>query len=68
MHESLNTYLCAFVEQRIEGVAYAIKDRTFIEAVLDFDFEDFTGQGVFYRYNSLSLSASSRTNAAVLLQ
>ena len=49
MHESVNTFLSAFIEQRIEGVSYAIKDRTFVEAVLDFDFEETTQQGLFYR-------------------
>jgi hypothetical protein len=49
VHESVNQYLTAFIDQRIENVSYAIKNRTFIEAVLDFEFEDFTGQGTLFR-------------------
>ncbi|GAB1601198.1 meckelin [Argonauta hians] len=53
-HEVMNKYLSSFIDHSLKDTDYFVKDKTFLENVLNAEFTDTTTQGIFYTDNGHS--------------
>lgn len=53
-YHNMNKYLSAFIEHSIKDVDYLVKDKTFLENVMDAEFVETLGQSIFYHDNGHS--------------
>lgn len=53
-NQNMNKYLSAFIEHSIKDVDYIVKDKTFLENVMDAEFVETLGTSIFYNDNGHS--------------
>ncbi|XP_029641528.2 meckelin-like [Octopus sinensis] len=53
-HEIMNKYLSSFIDHSLKDADYSVKDKTFLENVLNAEFIDTSIQGIFYNDNGHS--------------
>jgi len=51
---TLNRFLCAFIDHSLREVDYVVKEKSFLEKVLDTEFLELTDKGIFYNDNGHS--------------
>ncbi|XP_012943556.1 meckelin [Aplysia californica] len=51
---TLNRFLCAFIDHSLREVDYVVKEKSFVEKILDTEFLELTDKGIFYSDNGHS--------------
>ncbi|GFR70016.1 meckelin [Elysia marginata] len=51
---TLNRFFCAFIDHSLRDIDYVVKEKTFLEKILDTEFLELTDQGIFYNDNGHS--------------
>uniref|UniRef100_T1HAV0 Uncharacterized protein n=1 Tax=Rhodnius prolixus TaxID=13249 RepID=T1HAV0_RHOPR len=54
---TINRFLAAFIEHALKDLDYEVRDKEFIEALLDIDIYDPSGKGVFFNDNGHSFDS-----------
>ncbi|PVD20536.1 hypothetical protein C0Q70_18692 [Pomacea canaliculata] len=53
-YNTLNKFLCAFIDHSLRDVDYVVKDKTLLESIMDTEFFDASEKGIFYNDNGHS--------------
>lgn len=56
-YHTMNRFLSAFIEHALRDLDYVVKDKTFVENLLDVEFQEPIDQGIFYQDNGHSFDA-----------